>query len=139
MSMVAVVRSRTRWVVPAVGVLVVGGFVTALFVMPLRAWIAQHRALGEARATFAVFEDANDALQDEVDELRSAQGTRDAIRSQLGYLLPSERRVPMLDAPAASAQLPARWPYTLVTGILSVRGDRARAGSTVGPLGPLQP
>jgi len=100
---------------------------------------AQRQALASARERFAVYEDVNAALQDEVSELRSTQGTRDAIRSQLGYLLPNEKRVPLLDAPAASVELPARWPYSIVSGILSVRGERARANGRVQPLGPLQP
>ncbi|MEY2741610.1 MAG: hypothetical protein RL283_1712 [Actinomycetota bacterium] len=104
-----------------------------------RSWIAQRQALASARERFAVYEDVNAALQDEVSELRSTQGTRDAIRSQLGYLLPNEKRVPLLDSPAASVELPARWPYSIVAGILSVRGERARANGTIQPLGPLQP
>jgi hypothetical protein len=138
-STVAVPRSRTRYALPALGLVIVLGFVMALFVMPARSWIAQRQALASARERFAVYEDVNAALQDEVSELRSTQGTRDAIRSQLGYLLPNEKRVPLLDAPAASVELPARWPYSIVAGILSVRGERARANGTVQPLGPLQP
>jgi len=138
-STVAVPRSRTRFALPTLGAVIALGFVMALFVMPMRSWLAQRDALAAARDKYAVYEDVNDVLQDEVDELRSVQGTRDAIRSQLGYLQPNEKRVPLLDAPAASAAMPARWPYSLVSGILSVRGERARANDSVHPLGPLQP
>ena len=63
-------------------------------------------------------------LQDEVDGLRDPVGVRQAIREQLGYLLPNERRVPMLASPEAPVTLPDRWPYTLVAGIVTLRDVR---------------
>ena len=60
-------------------------------------------------------------LQDQILYLKTPEGLRDAIRTQLGYLQPNERRLPMMDIPALSATLPERWPYTLVSGALIVR------------------
>ncbi|MGA1764286.1 MAG: hypothetical protein ACO4A3_06345 [Ilumatobacteraceae bacterium] len=67
-----------------------------------------------------MYEEVNDALQDEIDALSAPEGVRQAIRSQLGYLLPNERRIPLLAQPEAPITLPDRWPYTMVAGIVSV-------------------
>ena len=63
---------------------------------------------------------------------------RQAVRDQLGYLLPNDRRVPLLEMPGASVDLPARWPYTLVAGIVSLR-EAQRAGVERGNLDTFDP
>ena len=78
-------------------------------------------------------------MQDEVDDLKTPEGIQEAIRSQLGYLLASEKRVPMLDVPNAAANLPTEWPYSVVTNILQVRIAQAVRNSGVEILNPLQP
>jgi hypothetical protein len=85
------------------------------------------------------FEDINDALQEEVDVLKTPEGAQEAIRSSLGYLSPGELRVPMLDMPRAAATLPDKWPYTVVVNILQVRSAQAIRNSGVEILNPLQP
>ena len=122
-----------------VGALFIGAVSLALFVIPMRTWTSQRSAVAEKNEQFAAFEDINDSLQDEVDVLKTPQGMQEAIRSQLGYLLPSEKRVPMLDMPSATADLPDRWPYTVVTNILQVRSTQAIGNSGVEILNPLQP
>ena len=67
------------------------------------------------------------------------EGAQEAIRSSLGYLLPSEKRVPMLDMPRATANLPDTWPYTVVANILQVRSAQAIRNSGVEILNPLKP
>lgn len=94
---------------------------------------------GRKSQQFAAFEDINDALQEEVDVLKTPEGAQEAIRSSLGYLSPGELRVPMLDMPRASATLPDKWPYTVVVNILQVRSAQAIRNSGVEILNPLQP
>ncbi|MEY2966689.1 MAG: hypothetical protein RLY50_739, partial [Actinomycetota bacterium] len=48
-------------------------------------------------------------------------GTRNAARDQLGYVMPGEQRVSLLPMPALPADLPDTWPYTLVESIVAVR------------------
>ncbi len=122
-----------------VGALFIGAVSLALFVIPTRTWTSQRSAVAEKNEQFAAFEDINDSLQDEVDVLKTPQGMQEAIRSQLGYLLPSEKRVPMLEMPRATADLPDQWPYTVVTNILQVRSAQAILNSDIEILDPLQP
>ena len=97
---------------------------TYFLVTPIRTWNTQRDLLSERSSRYAAFEEVNDVLQDEVDGLRDSVGVRQAIREQLGYLLPNERRVPMLASPEAPVTLPDRWPYTLVAGIVTLRDVR---------------
>ena len=122
-----------------VGVFFIGAVLLALFVIPMRTWTQQRAGVAEKSQQFAAFEDINDALQEEVDVLETPEGAQEAIRSSLGYLLPSEKRVPMLDMPRATANLPDRWPYTVVANILQVRSAQAIRNSEVEILNPLQP
>jgi hypothetical protein len=135
-----VVARARRWSVPLIAAGLVAILLT-LLVLPLRTWFSQRDLLGEREAQYALFEDINDALQDEVDSLQTPTGLQQAIRSQLGYLLPNERRVPLLAQPDAPITLPDRWPHTLIAGILDVRRDafaRVEAGDIDG-FDPLQP
>ena len=90
-------------------------------VMPIRTWMNQRDLLDMRTTKYGVYEEVNDALQDEIDALSAPEGVRQAIRSQLGYLLPNERRIPLLAQPEAPITLPDRWPYNVVAGIVSVR------------------
>ena len=130
---------RSRFAIMPVGIFFIGAVLLALFVIPMRTWTQQRTGVAEKSQQFAAFEDINDALQEEVDVLKTPEGAQEAIRSSLGYLLPSEKRVPMLDMPRATANLPDRWPYTVVTNILQVRSAQAIRNSGVEILNPLQP
>lgn len=111
----------------------------ALFVIPIRTWTNQRTIVAQRTEQFAAYEDINDVLQEEVDVLRTPQGTQEAIRSQLGYLLPSESRVPLLATPNADLTLPNSWPYSLVSSILQIRSAQAAYNSGIEILDPLQP
>ncbi len=87
----------------------------------MRTWLSQQDLLDTRTQQYGAYEEVNDALQDEVDALSVPEGVRQAIRSQLGYLLPNERRIPLLAQPDAPVTLPARWPHTLVAGIVGLR------------------
>jgi hypothetical protein len=132
-------RIGARYAIIPLGTLVVGAFVLALFVIPIRTWTNQRTIVAQRTEQFAAYEDINDVLQEEVDVLRTPQGTQEAIRSQLGYLLPSESRVPLLATPNAILTLPDRWPYSLVSRILQIRSAQAAYNSEIGILDPLQP
>ncbi len=122
-----------------VGIFFVGAVLLALFVIPMRTWTQQRASVAEKSQQFAAFEDINDALQDEVDVLKTTEGTREAIRTSLGYLSLGELRVPMLDMPRATATLPDKWPYTVVFNILQVRTAQTIRNNGIDFLNPLQP
>lgn len=124
-----------------IGVLAILALVVALFILPVRTWLNQRALLSERQTEYAGFEDTNEALQDQVTYLTTDAGLQEAIRTQLGYLHPNERRVPMIDLPAMSTVLPEQWPYTVVSNILLVRSLDAVQHATDGliALDPLKP
>ncbi len=123
------------------GAIAILALMVALFILPVRTWLNQRALLSERQTEYAGFEDTNEALQDQVTYLNTDAGLQEAIRSQLGYLHPNERRVPMIDLPAMSTVLPERWPYSVVSNILLVRSLDAVQHATAGliTLDPLKP
>lgn len=119
-------------------IIVLLALVTALFVFPIRSFVNQRALLSQKQAEFAQFEDDIENLQDQVSYLQTEAGLQDAIRNQLGYLRYNERRLPMMDLPALSAELPDRWPYTIVSTIMLVRSLEAAQRATQGEIS-LQP
>ena len=113
--------SRLRSFTTPIVLLIAAGITITFLVVPVRTWLSQQDLLDTRSRQYGVYEEVNDALQDEVDALSAPTGVRQAIRSQLGYLLPNERRIPLLAQPEAPVTLPDRWPYTFVAGIVSVR------------------
>ena len=121
-----------------IAIVAILGLTVTFLVVPFRTWMAQRDMLETRSGQYAAYEEVNDALQDEVDALRTPEGVRQAVREQLGYLLPNERRVPLLEMPNASVTLPARWPYTLVASIVSLR-ETQRSGVEQGNLDTYDP
>jgi hypothetical protein len=136
------VRSRRLRIATApVGLIMLFALVASLFVFPVRTWLNQRDMLAEREAEYAAYEDIVENLQDQVTYLQSPQGLRDAIRTQLGYLAPDEKRVPLMEAPELSATFPERWPYTIVSTMMLVRTlqateEAARNQITLTPLVP---
>ncbi len=136
------VRSRRlRLATAPVGLVMVFALVASLFIFPVRTWLNQREILAERQAEYAAFEDIVENLQDQVTYLQSPQGLRDAIRTQLGFLAPDEKRVPLMEAPELSANFPERWPYTIVSTMMLVRTlqateDASRNQITLTPLLP---
>jgi len=87
-------------------IIVLLALVTALFVFPIRSFVNQRTQLAQRQAEYAVFEDDIENVQDQVTYLQTEAGLQDAIRNQLGYVRYNERRLPMMDLPALSTELP---------------------------------
>ena len=101
MNFPLVVANRLRPFTMPIIVLGVMALIVTFFVVPVRTWVSQRDLLDSRSSQYGVYEEVNDALQDEVDALTAPEGVRQAIRSQLGYLLPNERRIPLLAQPEA--------------------------------------
>lgn len=132
-------KSRSRFAIVPLGTLFIGAVLVALSFIPLRTWNKQRTLVAQRTAQLAAYEDINASLQEEVDNLKTPQGAKEAVRSQLGYLSPSEKRVPLLDSPLASTALPDRWPYSLVSNILKIKTEEANRDKSVEILDTLQP
>ena len=126
-------RSLRRLVVTGA----VAGFLLAVFTVPVKNWWLQDRALSAKQAEFDALADANEQLQSEVNKLQTPEGVRAAARDQLGYVVPGESRIRLLDGAALPRTLPNQWPYTMVSGIVAVRQSIAQADNA--PLSPLSP
>jgi len=116
---------------------VLAAFVFTMFWMPARDYFSQRTALAQKQAEYDALADANEQLQVEVNELQTPEGVRRAARDHLGFVMPGEKRLKLLPAAELPVDLPAQWPYTLVTGIVEVRRGIATAGNA--PLSPLSP
>ena len=139
-TIAGITRSRTfrnRRLRRLVGIGVLAGFLLALFTVPVKDWVIQNNTLNARKAEFEALADANEALQSEVNVLQTPEGVRAAARDQLGYVLPGETRIRLLPTGELPKELPNQWPYTLVSGIVSVRQSIAQANNA--PLAPLAP
>jgi len=141
-SEVQLVKNRSlRLAAIPLGVIAIVAMMLALFVLPVRTWVNQRQLLTARQTEYAAYEDTIEALQDQVSYLKTDAGLQEAIRTQLGYLYPNEKRIPMMDLPAMSTALPQQWPYTVISNILLVRtldtAKRAAAGQI--SLDPLMP
>jgi hypothetical protein len=118
-----------------VGLVIIALLGLSLFVLPLRDYFSQRNAIAQKTQDFELLADATEALQNEVDRLKTPAGIRAAAREQLGYVAPGEERMTFVPTPALPTDLPDRWPYTIVTQILEVRADYT--GTDSGALTPL--
>ena len=116
---------------------IVGLFLFSVFTVPVKDFISQRKVLAQVEKEYNSYADANEALQIEVNRLQTPEGVRAAARDQLGFVLPGEKRVRLLPAPALPTDLPGEWPYTMVTGIVAVHSNIASANNA--PLAPLAP
>ena len=109
----------------------------SLVIFPVRDFVTQRSKLNEKTAEFETLADANEALQIEINKLSTPDGIRHAAREQLGYVLPGEQRLSLVKMPQLPTDLPAVWPYTMVTDIVKVRTQQAANArsefSTKGP------
>lgn len=95
--------------------------VTTLIVLPVRDVLRQRAEISERRTEFEALADANEQLVDDVDYLASPEGLIASARSELGFLFPGEKQVTILEMPDLPTELPAQWPYSMISNIVAVR------------------
>lgn len=111
----------TKNLLKAGGTLVGVATLVSLVIIPVTDYLDQQKVLAKKSAEFDALADANEQLQNEVNDLSTPEGIRNAARTQLGYVLPGEQRLSFARTPELPTDLPAQWPYTLVTDIVTVR------------------
>ena len=115
-------RARaTRNLLRVGGTVVALATLVSLVVIPITDYLDQQKVLAKKSAEFDALADANEQLQNAVNDLSTPEGIRNAARTQLGYVLPGEQRLSFARTPELPTDLPAQWPYTLVTDIVAVR------------------
>ena len=115
-----VLRRRNRSVLGLGAVVIAGAVLTAVLILPVRAWINQRHELADRTRELAALNVANDELSAENDRLTTAEGIKDAARQDLGLIEDGETVIAMLPAPV-SELMPSGWPYSMVGQILTAR------------------
>jgi len=132
-------RAISRNITLTVSVVILAALAVALIGLPVKGLISQRSDITQRQQEFVALADANEQLQTEIQRLQTPEGIRETARKELGYLLPGEKRLALLEAPALNPTLPTGWPYNVVTNILAVRAAAAQKNGAQQPgsLGPL--
>ncbi len=104
-----------------VALAIAGALAAALFVLPVQTYFAQDERIEQRAEQLELLELVNADLRAEVERLRTDDGVREAARVELGMVQEGELRQSILDLPAVPTDLPAGWPYSLVSGIAEIR------------------
>ena len=130
-------RSSTRLIFFTFLVALAAVIGLVLFAFPINDYFNQREDIARRDSEFVALEDANEQLQGDIQRLQTPAGVREAARRELGYLMPGERRLALLDDPTFPTVLPEAWPYTVVNSILAARSQWAGKGNSPGGLDPL--
>ena len=132
-------RAISRNITLTISVLILVALAVALIGLPVKGLFSQRSDITQRQQEFTALADANEQLQTEIQRLQTPEGIRETARKELGYLLPGEKRLALLEAPTLNATLPAGWPYNVVANILAVRAAVAQKNGAQQPgsLGPL--
>lgn len=114
---------RPRWVL--LGAVMVLGLaatvVAALVILPVQTWMDQDDDLTQRQTELDELQRVNGQLAGEVDRLQTDDGVREAAREEIGFVEKGDRRSTILPLPPLPRELPAGWPYNVVTGIFAAR------------------
>lgn len=116
---------RTLMLVGAVVIVI--SFGNSFLVLPATSWLGQRQEVDARTEELETIKQATDELQTEVDRLNTPAGVEDAAREELGYVMAGEQRQQIVGDSQAPIELPAGWPYDLVTQIVAVRVNEAAA------------
>ncbi|MGB0113096.1 MAG: septum formation initiator family protein [Ilumatobacteraceae bacterium] len=101
--------------------LVIGTIAAAVFVLPIGTWMDQDDDLAQRQAELDELERVNGQLSGEVERLQTEDGIREAAREEIGFVEQGDQRSTILPLPPLPRDLPAGWPYNVVTEMLAAR------------------
>lgn len=101
--------------------LVLVSFGNSFVLLPAKSWLGQKDEISYRQQELEVMKRATDQLQIEIDQLQTPRGIEQAARSELGYVMKGEKRQVLVGSATAPLDLPAGWPYDLVSQILTVK------------------
>jgi len=101
--------------------IVIATLAAAVFILPIGTWIDQGDALEQRRAELDELERVNSQLASEVQRLQTNDGVREAAREEIGFVEEGDQRSTILPLPPLPRELPAGWPYNVVTQIFAAR------------------
>ncbi len=114
-------RRRSTILLGAIALSIAIALAAALFIIPVQTYRDQSATLERRIEQVEQLEVVNAQLRSEVARLRTEAGTREAARSELGFGEAGEDRLRVLDLPALPTDLPAGWPYDLITSVIALR------------------
>jgi cell division protein FtsB len=114
-------KRRSNLLLGVIALVIAGAIAAALFVLPVQTYFGQNEVLARREEQLDQLDAVNSDLQREVARLETDEGIREAAREEIGYVDAGEVRQSVLDFPDLPTDLPAGWPYDLVTAIIAVR------------------
>jgi hypothetical protein len=96
-------------------------FGNSFVLLPAKSWLGQKDEISFRQEELEVIKHANDQLQIEIDQMQTPRGIERAARSELGFVMEGEKRQVLVGSATAPLELPAGWPYDLVSQILTIR------------------
>ena len=114
-------QRRSSFLLAIIALAIAGALAAALFGLPIQTYFNQNERLDQRHHQLTQLESVNDDLRDEVARLGTTDGVREAAREELGFVEAGEHRASVLDLPGVPTELPDGWPYSLVSGITTLR------------------
>lgn len=116
------VGRRTNLALFVLGAVIVGALTAALFLLPIRTYFDQDTRIEQRGEQLERIEAVVADLRVEVGRLDTDEGIAEAAREELGFVESGDRRQTISGLPPVPTDLPAGWPYDLVSGIAELRG-----------------
>ena len=110
--------------------LVIGTIGAAVFILPIGTWMDQGDDLVQRQAELDELQRVNGQLSGEVERLQTDDGVREGAREEIGFVEQGDERSTILPLPPLPRDLPAGWPYNVVTGMFAARTAGPAPAST---------
>jgi len=110
--------------------LVIATIAAAVFILPIGTWMDQDDDLAQRQAELDELQRVNGQLSGEVERLQTDDGVREAAREEIGFVEQGDQRSTILPLPPLPRDLPAGWPYNVVTGMFAARTAGPAPAST---------
>jgi len=114
----------------AFALLVIGTIAAAVFILPIGTWLDQDDDLAQRQAELDELQRVNGQLSGEVERLQTDDGVREAAREEIGFVDQGDQRSTILPLPPLPRELPAGWPYNVVSGMFAARTAGPAPAST---------
>jgi cell division protein FtsB len=128
----AVPRSWRRSALRAVGAVAAGVAVVAglaIGVFPTRTWLDQRQATEDATERLRVLRAQNDALEERIERLQTAEEIERIAREQYNLVMPGEEAYAVLPPPLPPIDLPPVFPFGELLPDEDAGGDGTAAGA----------
>jgi len=114
-------RPRIVAVTGLLGLAVVTTIIVAVFVLPISTWRDQDVDIEQRQAQLDELLRVNGELASETSRLDTAGGIREAAREDFGFVEVGEQRATIMAMPPLPTDLPAGWPYNVVSQIMDAQ------------------